>query len=47
MSATVIKRTGLTEFGRAGSLRKERRWALITAYVSLVIAAIVMLAPPF
>ena len=32
---------------RAGSLRAERRWALIIAYVSLVIASIVMLAPPF
>jgi multiple sugar transport system permease protein len=31
---------------RIGSLRRERRWALITAYVSLIIAAIVMLAPP-
>ncbi len=31
---------------RVGSLRSERRWALITAYVSLIIAAIVMLAPP-
>ena len=30
-----------------GSLRAERRWALIIAYVSLVFAAIVMLAPPF
>jgi multiple sugar transport system permease protein len=32
---------------RAGSLRAERRWALIIAYVSLVFASIVMLAPPF
>ncbi len=32
---------------KAGSLRGERRWALIVAYVSLVIASIVMLAPPF
>jgi len=32
---------------KIGSLRKERRWALITAYASLIIAAIVMLAPPF
>ncbi len=30
-----------------GSLRAERRWALIIAYISLVFAAIVMLAPPF
>jgi multiple sugar transport system permease protein len=32
---------------KVGSLRQERRWALITAYASLVVAAIVMLAPPF
>jgi multiple sugar transport system permease protein len=31
---------------KIGSLRKERRWALIVAYISLVTAAIVMLAPP-
>jgi multiple sugar transport system permease protein len=32
---------------KTGSLHAERRWALITAYISLVFAAIVMLAPPF
>jgi len=32
---------------RIGSLKAERRWALWSAYVSLIIAAIVMLAPPF
>ena len=32
---------------RQGSLHAERRWALIVAYVSLVFASIVMLAPPF
>ncbi len=31
---------------RVGSLRRERRWALVTAYVSLVVAAVFMLAPP-
>jgi len=31
---------------KIGSLRQERRWALITAYVSLIVAAIFMLAPP-
>jgi multiple sugar transport system permease protein len=31
---------------RIGSLRSERRWALWTAYISLIIAAVVMLAPP-
>jgi len=32
---------------KVGSLRQERRWALITAYASLILAAIIMLAPPF
>ncbi len=32
---------------RTGSLSAERRWALWSAYVSLIVAAIVMLAPPF
>ncbi len=43
--ATTLVVPGI--FHRAGSLRKERRWALITAYVSLIFAAIIMLAPPF
>jgi len=34
-------------FHKAGSLHAERRWALWTAYISLAIAAVVMLAPPF
>jgi multiple sugar transport system permease protein len=34
-------------FHKAGSLHAERRWALWTAYISLIFAAIVMLAPPF
>src|SRR5215213_494676 len=48
MSATAATPSAaLPGLGRKiGSLRKERRWALITAYVSLIIAAIVMLAPP-
>lgn len=33
-------------YHKAGSLRSERRWALWTAYVSLVLAAIIFLAPP-
>jgi multiple sugar transport system permease protein len=33
-------------YHKAGSLRAERRWALWTAYVSLILAAIIMLAPP-
>jgi multiple sugar transport system permease protein len=34
-------------FHKAGSLHAERRWALWTAYISLIFAAIIMLAPPF
>jgi multiple sugar transport system permease protein len=34
-------------YHKAGSLRAERRWALWTAYASLIFAAIIMLAPPF
>lgn len=48
MSATTTTTSvggGLSR--KAGSLRSERRWALVTAYVSLIVAAIVMLAPPF
>jgi multiple sugar transport system permease protein len=46
MSATATSvGGGITR--KIGSLRRERRWALVTAYVSLVTAAIVMLAPPF
>lgn len=33
-------------FHRAGSLRAERRWALWSAYISLILAAVIMLAPP-
>ncbi|TCZ64385.1 carbohydrate ABC transporter permease [Roseicella aquatilis] len=48
MSATAATPSAaIPGLGRKiGSLRKERRWALITAYVSLIVAAIVMLAPP-
>jgi multiple sugar transport system permease protein len=33
-------------YHKAGSLRAERRWALWTAYISLIVAAVIMLAPP-
>jgi multiple sugar transport system permease protein len=32
---------------KLGSLRSERRWALWTAYASLIVATIIFLAPPF
>ena len=44
MSASAIVGGGLSR--RVGSLSRERRWALWTAYASLIVAAIVMLAPP-
>ncbi|HYF07710.1 MAG TPA: carbohydrate ABC transporter permease, partial [Acetobacteraceae bacterium] len=47
MSATTAHRDMPALYAKAGSLRSERRWALIWAYVSLVIAAIIFLAPPF
>jgi multiple sugar transport system permease protein len=33
-------------YGTAGSLRSERRWALIWAYISLIFSAIILLTPP-
>jgi multiple sugar transport system permease protein len=33
-------------YAKAGSLRRERLWALRLAYVSLIVAAIIFLAPP-
>ena len=33
-------------YHKAGSLSSERRWALWTAYISLIFAAIIFLAPP-
>ncbi len=45
MGATSRALPGL--YHRAGSLRAERRWALWTSYASLVVAAVIFLAPPF
>lgn len=47
MSATAANRKMPGIYNKAGSLRAERRWALWVAYISLTIAAIIFLAPPF
>ena len=47
MSATAAEPGAPGIYHKAGSLSKERRWALWTAYVSLIFAAIIFLAPPF
>jgi multiple sugar transport system permease protein len=46
MSVSAANRDLPGIYHKAGSLRAERRWALWTAYISLIIAAIIMLAPP-
>ncbi len=47
MSATAAGRDVPGIYHKAGSLRAERRWAMWTAYASLIFAAIIFLAPPF
>jgi len=47
MSAAAANRDLPGIYHKVGSLRAERRWALWTAYISLVVAAIIFLAPPF
>lgn len=44
MSATTASSAGI--YSKAGSLSRERRWAMWTAYASLTLAAIIFLAPP-
>ena len=44
MSANIEKSAGI--YSKAGSLSSERRWALWIAYISLIFAAIIFLAPP-
>ncbi|MDB5314233.1 MAG: carbohydrate transporter permease [Rhodospirillales bacterium] len=44
MSATIAKSASI--YSRAGSLASERRWALWIAYISLIFAAVIFLAPP-
>jgi multiple sugar transport system permease protein len=47
MSATAIGMRAGPSFVFRASLRRNRRWALITSYVSLVIFAIFFLIPPY
>ncbi|MBR0644812.1 carbohydrate ABC transporter permease [Plastoroseomonas hellenica] len=44
MSVTTASSAGI--YSKAGSLSRERRWAMWTAYASLILAAIIFLAPP-
>ena len=47
MSATVATNRDMPSlYGKAGSLRSERRWALIWAYISLIFSALILLTPP-
>jgi len=47
MSATAAANRDMPGlYGKAGSLRSERRWALIWAYISLIFSAIILLTPP-
>jgi multiple sugar transport system permease protein len=46
MSATTANRDLPGIYHKAGSLRSERRWALVTSYISLIVAAIIFLTPP-
>ena len=47
MSATAIGMRSGQSFAFRASLRRNRRWALITSYVFLVIFAIFFLIPPY
>jgi multiple sugar transport system permease protein len=46
MSATTAEQPQRGIYHKSGSLRAERRWALWTAYVSLIIACVIFLMPP-
>lgn len=45
MSASTASST-VGIYSKAGSLSRERRWAMWTAYASLTLAAVIFLAPP-
>lgn len=46
MSAATMNRDTPAIYAKAGSLSRERRWAMWTAYASLIVAAVIFLAPP-
>jgi multiple sugar transport system permease protein len=46
MSATTAAEAKHGIYHKSGSLRAERRWALWTAYISLIIACVIFLMPP-
>jgi multiple sugar transport system permease protein len=47
MSATALEITSPRRQGFGGSLRRNRRWALILSYFFLIVFAIFFLAPPY
>jgi multiple sugar transport system permease protein len=47
MAEATANRDFPRTYAKAGSLHKERLWALRTAYASLIVASIIFLAPPF
>ena len=47
MSTTTMAIPASRPAGRSRSLKRDRRWALITSYVFLVIFAIFFLVPPY
>ena len=46
MSASTASRDLPGIYHKAGSLRSERRWALVVSYISLIFAAVIFLTPP-
>jgi multiple sugar transport system permease protein len=46
-ASTAAQRDVPGIYRKAGSLRSERRWALWTSYISLIVASLIFLAPPF
>ncbi|WP_019015353.1 carbohydrate ABC transporter permease [Elioraea tepidiphila] len=46
MTAATARRDFPRAYGKVGSLHRERLWALRLSYTSLIVAAIIFLAPP-